>query len=242
MAVEESEAKQVPYESHIGESRQYWRDIILGVNDGLVSMILLVAGVVGGGLATGEVLLTAIAGALAGAISMAAGEYLATKSQDEVLEAELTLEKIHLRHHRQMELDQLGGFFRDMGVAEEDVPTLVAAFDKSDEALLNAMKALEFGFVESERRSPFLAMAFSGLLFMAGSLPSVVPFALVSSPTTGLAWASALALSGLFAVGVVKARVARTNWLKSGLENVAIAGFGGVAAWVIGKAIGTTLV
>lgn len=242
MAVEENRTESVPYEPHIGESRQYWRDIILGVNDGLVSMFLLVAGVVGGGLATGEVLLTAIAGAIAGAISMAAGEYLATKSQDEVLEAELTLERIHLRHHRDMELKQLGGFFLDMGVADDDIPGLVSAFDKSDEAMLNAMKALEFGFVESERRSPYRAMAASGLLFLVGSLPSVLPFALASSATTGLLWATVFALGGLFAVGVIKARVARINWIKSGVENVAIAGLGGVAAWGIGNVIGTTLV
>ncbi len=242
MSIDDAKTGSVPYEPHIGESRQYWRDIILGVNDGLVSMFLLIAGVVGGGLATGEVLLTAIAGAIAGAISMAAGEYLATKSQDEVLEAELTLEKIHLRHHREMELEQLGGFFRDMGIADDDVPTLVAAFNKSDQALLNAMKALEFGVVDSERRSPFRAMFASGVLFLFGSLPSVIPFVVVDSPMTGLIWATVFALGGLFAVGIVKARVARIGWLKSGLENVAIAGLGGVGAWAIGSAIGTTLV
>ena len=241
MSIDDAKTGSVPYEPHIGESRQYWRDIILGVNDGLVSMFLLIAGVVGGGLATGEVLLTAIAGAIAGAISMAAGEYLATKSQDEVLEAELTLEKVHLRHHREMELEQLGGFFRDMGIADDDVPTLVAAFNKSDQALLNAMKALEFGVVDSERRSPFRAMVASGVLFLIGSLPSVIPF-VVDSPMTGLIWATVFALGGLFAVGIVKARVARIGWLKSGLENVAIAGLGGVGAWAIGSAIGTTLV
>lgn len=241
MAVEDSTAESVPYEPHIGESRQYWRDIILGVNDGLVSMFLLVVGVVGGGLTTEQVLLTAIAGALAGAISMAAGEYLATKSQDEVLEAELALERIHLEHHRDMELTQLGGFFRDMGVAEEDVPMLVEAFDRSDEALLNAMKALEFGVVDSERRSPYRAMAVSGVLFLFGSLPSVVPFAVVDNAATGLAWATVLALSGLFIVGLVKARVAKTGWLRSGLENMVIAGLGGAVAWGIGNAIGAAL-
>ena len=242
MAIEDNTTKSAPdYQPHIGESRQYWRDIILGVNDGLVSMFLLVVGVVGGGLATGQVLLTAVAGALAGAVSMAAGEYLATKSQDEVLEAELSLERIHLRDHREMELDQLGGFFRDMGVEEEDVPTLVNAFDKSDDALLNAMKALEFGFVDSERRSPRLAMLASGVLFLVGSLPSVIPFVVFDSATTALLWATATALGGLFVVGVIKARVAKTNWLMSGLENMAIAGFGGVVAWGIGNAIGAAL-
>ncbi|MDX1469260.1 MAG: VIT1/CCC1 transporter family protein [Acidimicrobiia bacterium] len=241
MALEESRTEQVPYEPHIGETRQYWRDIILGVNDGLVSMFLLVVGVVGGGLATGQILLTAIAGALAGAISMAAGEYLATKSQDEVLEAELELERVHLEHHREAELEQLGTFFSEMGLDEADIPTLVAAFDKSDEAMLNAMKSLEFGVVESERRSPYRAMAASGALFLVGSLPSVVPFALVDRPGIGLVWASAFALSGLFVVGVIKANVARINRIRSGLENMVIAGFGGVAAWGIGNAIGTTL-
>jgi hypothetical protein len=67
---------QVPYVEHIGMTRQYWRDIILGVNDGLVSMLLLAAGVVGGGLDADQVLLTGVAGAIAGAVSMAAGEYL----------------------------------------------------------------------------------------------------------------------------------------------------------------------
>ena len=73
------------YQEHIGSSRQYWRDIILGVNDGLVSTFLLVAGVAGSGLDVRDILLTAIAGALAGAVSMAAGEYMATKSQNEVM-------------------------------------------------------------------------------------------------------------------------------------------------------------
>jgi VIT1/CCC1 family predicted Fe2+/Mn2+ transporter len=238
------EAEQDPtlYEPHIGETRQYWRDIILGVNDGLVSMFLLVVGVVGGGLDSGPVLLTAMAGALAGAISMAAGEYLATKSQDQVLEAELRLERTHIRDHRQQELDQLREMFGDMGIREEDVGMVVAAFDRSDEAILNAMKALEFGFVESERRSPYRAMFASGLLFLVGSLPSIIPFVVLDSVNTALAWATVLALGGLFIVGVVKARVAKNSWLTSGLENMVIAGVGGVIAWLIGNAVGAAFV
>ncbi len=169
------------YISHIGESRQYWRDIILGVNDGLVSIFLLVVGVVGGGLDTAQVLLTAVAGALAGAVSMAAGEYLATKSQDEILEAELALERTHIIHFKDQELEQLRGFFTDMGVDEADLDGVIAGFENNDEAILNAMAALEFGVVESERRSPYLAMAASGLLFLLGSVPSVLPFVLIPS-------------------------------------------------------------
>lgn len=238
---EETRPGPQPYVPHIGESRQYWRDIILGVNDGLVSIFLLVVGVAGGGLDTQQVLLTALAGAVAGAVSMAAGEYLATKSQDEVLEAEMDLEKTHIRDHRQQELDQLSEMFTKMGIHEDDVEIMVAAFDRSDDAILNAMKALEFGFVESERRSPYLAMTASGLLFLAGSLPSIVPFLIFDSTRAALTWATLLTLAGLFMVGVVKARVAKHNWARSGLENMVIAGIGGLLAWLIGNAAGNAL-
>jgi VIT1/CCC1 family predicted Fe2+/Mn2+ transporter len=236
-----SRPESQPYEPHIGESRQYWRDIILGVNDGLVSIYLLVVGVVGGGLSTSQVLLTGLAGALAGAVSMAAGEYLATKSQDEVLEAEMALERVHIKDHRSMEVDQLRDMFSDMGIAESDLDSVVAAFASSDEAMLNAMKALEFGFVESQRRSPYLAMLASGVLFIVGSLPSIVPFMIFDTNPPALVWASVLALGGLFAVGVAKARVTRNNWVLSGLENMMIAGVGGLVAWLIGDAVGTAL-
>ncbi|MCZ6662983.1 MAG: VIT1/CCC1 transporter family protein [Actinobacteria bacterium] len=241
MTADQDTSTPPEYEPHIGESRQYWRDIILGVNDGLVSVFLLVVAVVGGGLATEDVLLTAIAAALAGSVSMAAGEYLATKSQDEVLESELELEKVHLRDHRDMELAQLREMFGDMGVADEDLDGIVSAFDRSDEAMLNAMKALEFGFVESERRSPFLAMTVSGVLFLVGTLPSILPFMVFDSTTQALTWATILALGGLFIVGVVKARVTRNNWLTAGLENMAVAGVGGLVAWFIGGIIGNAL-
>lgn len=241
MTADQDTSTSPEYEPHIGESRQYWRDIILGVNDGLVSVFLLVVAVVSGGLATEEVLLTAIAAALAGSVSMAAGEYLATKSQDEVLESELELEKVHLRDHRDMELAQLREMFGDMGVADEDLDGIVDAFDRSDEAMLNAMKALEFGFVESERRSPFLAMTVSGVLFLVGTLPSILPFIVFDSTTQALTWATILALGGLFIVGVVKARVTRNNWLTAGLENMAVAGVGGLVAWFIGSIVGNAL-
>lgn len=233
MAVQETPPGYTP---HIGESRQYWRDIILGVNDGLVSIFLLVVGVVSGGLDREQVLLTAIAGAIAGAVSMAAGEYLATKSQDEVLEAELSLEQEHIKQFRDMELGQLRGFFAEMGVKPEHLDGVMNAFESNDRALLNAMAALEFGVVDSERRSPFLAMVASGGLFLLGSLPSVLPFAIAPDTSTALLWATVLSLLGLFGVGVVKAYVAKTGWLRSGLENLVVAGVGGAIAWAIGRA------
>lgn len=237
----DAEAQPIAYEPHVGITRQYWRDIILGVNDGLVSIFLLVVGVVGGGLDTDAVLLTALAGAVAGAISMAAGEYLATKSQNEVFDSEIELERTHIAHFRDRELDQLRTFFADMGVADDDLDGMVAAFDRSDTALLNSMIALEFAAVNSERRSPYMAMAASGLLFLAGSTTSVIPFVFAATIAQGLVWSAVLTGIGLFVVGVVKTRVTRTNPVRAGFENLVIAGLGGVAAWFIGRLVDANL-
>lgn len=236
-----NESKQVAYEPHVGASRQYWRDIILGVNDGLVSMFLLVAGVVGGGLDRRQVLLTGVAGAIAGGVSMAAGEYLATKSQTEVLESEIDLEKTHIEHFRNRELAQLYHMFRDIGIAEGDLPDVVRAFSQDDETLLNAMKVMEFGVVDSEERSPIKAMLMSGGLFLGGSIPSVAPFLFDLRPHVALAIAAVLLAIALFSVGVVKTFITRTNPIVAGLENLAIATFGGVIAYWVGRVVGMSV-
>lgn len=224
----------VPYEPHVGQSRQYWRDIILGINDGLVSTVLLVAVVVGGGLTTSQVLLTAIGGAIAGAISMGAGEYLATKSQTEVLQREIQLERDHIRDHRDMEVNQLRDMLADLQISGTDLDEAVAIFAKDDDRLLNSMKVMEFGMVDTEERSPYAAMYMSALFFTAGSLPSVLPFAFVDSPEAGFAIAAVLTAIGLFAVGAIKSVVTKTNPVKAGFENLTIAGVGGVLAFSIG--------
>jgi len=231
----------VLYEPHIGESRPYWRDAVLGINDGLVSMVLLVAGVVGGGLSRPLVLLTGVAGALAGAISMGAGEYLATKSQDEVFQSELELEKTHIAHFRRQEVAQLYPMLRDLGVHPEDIDRTVTALSRTDEVLLNSMKVLEFGVVSGERRRPLTAMWMSGSLFLAGSIPSVVPFLFPISIAVALSWAIVMTGAALFIVGVVKTRVTRTNPVRAGLENLLIAGVGGIVAFLVGLAVGRSV-
>ncbi len=227
----------VHYRPHVGQSRQYIRDIILGVNDGLVSTFLLVAGVVGGGLATDQVLLTAIAGAIAGAVSMAAGEYLATQSQEEVFDREIALEMEHIAHFRDDEVRQMRGFLVDLGVHEEDLEPTLRGLTRDDATLLNAMKVFEFAIVDSERRSPYFAMIMSGVLFLAGALPPTAPFLFAATPTTGLVWAAILTSIGLFAVGVAKTRVTDTNPVTSGLQNLVIAGVGGVIAYLVGSGV-----
>jgi VIT1/CCC1 family predicted Fe2+/Mn2+ transporter len=223
------------YQDHLGASRQYLRDIILGVNDGLVSTFLLVAGVVGGGMSATNVLLTAVAGAVAGMVSMGVGEYLATKSQEEVFEAEMALERQHLVDHRDHERDELEHMFAEMGLDGDDLETVVTIINSSDEAMLGVMAGLEFGVVDSERRSPYAAGFASAGLFLLGALPSIIPFTFTDDTRAGLVAAGILTGIGLLTVGLAKTLMTKKNPVLAGLENLGIGLAGGVVSFFIGR-------
>jgi len=237
MAERSTELNPPPgYQPHIGATRQYMRDIILGVNDGLVSTFLLVSAVIGGGLDSIDVLLTGVAGAIAGMISMSVGEYIATKSQEEVFEAELALEKQHLIHHRQHEKDQLHEMLAEVGLEGTDLDQVVEIIDANDKAMLGMHAALEFGIVDTEHRSPKAAAIFSGLLFLSGALPSVIPFAFIDDTGIALLVAGVLSGIGLVAVGAIKTMQTGKNPVLSSLENLSLGLAGGVLAFYVGKA------
>lgn len=227
-----------PHVEHLGKHRQYWRDMMLGVNDGLVSTFLLVVGVVGSGLSPTDILLTAIAGALAGAISMSSGEYVATKSQNEVLDGEIGLERLHIRDHIASEIREVGELLETIGISSEKDELrqqLIAHYKSNPDSLLKLMVSLEFGVVEEEKRSPVAAAVASGLLFFLGSLPSVVPFAFTHQSTTqALIIATVATVSGLLLVGGIKTWATRGNCFRASMENLLIAGVGGVLAYYIG--------
>ena len=228
-----------PRMEHLGKNRQYWRDIILGVNDGLVSTFLLVAGVTGGGLTSQHILLTAISGAVAGAISMCAGEYVATKSQNEVMRGELALERIHIDENVDAELEELDvQLLALIGIAasEGELRQELRNYYRSNPtALYQLMTALEFGVVDTEERSPVRAGLTSCLLFIGGALPSVVPFAFSKDrPINGLIAAAALTALGLFVVGAIKTWATRTSCINAAVENLVIATFGGGIAYGVG--------
>ena len=247
---------------HLVKSRQYYRDMVLGVNDGLVSTFLLVAGVVGGGMDVEATLLTSISGAVAGAISMFAGEYVATKSQNEVMKGEIKLEHEHIANYHQEEMKELSDLFSLIGIPGSS-PHLCHAnvadstahssnvtssakearklrqrmthyYGSNPDALLKIMIALEFGVIDGETRSPGVAGAASLALFFVGSLPSVIPFVCVTDSNTGLIVSGIATAIGLFLVGAVKTWATRGKWWMAALENLLITAAGGGIAYGVG--------
>lgn len=195
------------YRQHQGEGSQYLRDFILGVNDGIISTFLVVVGLVASGANVTTTLLTAISAAVAGAISMGLGEYIATKSQANVNIGEFELEAEHFKYHRDVELEQLRGFLTGVGLTGNLLEAVVAQVGRDDSHLMAMMAAFEFGASdETLERNPLWAMWTSGRLFFMGALPTVIPFFFVHDPFQGLWIAGLLVAIALFVVGVYKSR------------------------------------
>jgi VIT1/CCC1 family predicted Fe2+/Mn2+ transporter len=231
---EKAMSKPVPYTPHNGENRQYMRDIILGVNDGLVSMFLLVFGMAGGGSDAYHILMAAITGAVAGAISMALGEYIATKSQSEVMESDLALEKEHFLHHREVELEELRVSLAALGLRGKLLEDCTQEIGKNDDTLLKFMMSFEFGHTELDERNPVVAMLMSGCLFLTGSVPSVLPYLCTHKVFEATLAAGVLCCCTLFAVGALKCVNTKGNWLWGGTENLLLGVAGAAVAYGVG--------
>jgi len=232
-----NEVNRPPFVDHTGSQRAYVRDAILGVNDGLVSMFLLIVGLHGGGLSVDDILLAGLTGGIAGAISMAFGEYLATKSQNEVFQGNLDLEREHFRHYREQELEQLRDELANkLKLKGELLERCAQSIGDDDEALMNFMMAFEFGFSEDDSRSAGVAMMWSGALFLLGASPSVLPWAIVKTGEGDQAMlvSVTLVVITLFCVGALKTMMTRGNILIAGFENLAVGVLGGIICHYIG--------
>lgn len=226
------------------EYRNYMRDLILGGNDGLVSLFALVIGVAAGVTQTNQtkiVLLAGIAGAVAGSISMAIGEFLSTKSQEQVYDSEKELEKTHIKYHLEHEKEELYEFYRDKGFEGEILDQIVNKIASDPDILLKEMMMAEFGVLEEERRSPYTATAIVGLAFFIGSILPIIPFVFVSNVTDGIIFSGILSAIGLFTVGGIKSWFTKTSILHGGLENLIFGLVGAAITYTIGHFVGVSI-
>jgi vacuolar iron transporter family protein len=170
------------------------------------------------------------------------GEYVATKTQQEVMDGEIALERKHIAKNRDFELLELKEAFGIIGIPEEDNSEevvnlrrhLMDYYAKNDEAHVKVHAVLELGVVEEEKRNPFIAGGVAFFLFFFGAMPSVIPFVCTSDIKSAFIAAAVSTTTALLLVGVVKTWATRGNlWLAS-LENLLIAAGGGGIAYGVG--------
>lgn len=179
------------------------RAAVLGANDGVISVSSLVVGVAAGGASRDAILLTGMAGLVAGAMSMAAGEYVSVRSQSDTEDADIERERQELKNQPEHELDELTGIYVKRGLDRSLARTVAEQLMASD--ALGAHARDELGITETLRARPVQAALASALSFAVGA---IVPFAtalVVPHEMVGAA-ASGTALVTLFALGGAAAR------------------------------------
>jgi vacuolar iron transporter family protein len=192
------------------------RAAIFGVNDGLVSNLSLIMGVTGAGVSNKVILLAGVAGLMAGAFSMAAGEYISMRTQREVFERLIHLEAHELATEPEEEREELIAIYKDKGVPAHIAEELVEVLHRDPNLALETHAREELGLDPEALGSPWGAAISSFATFSVGALVPLLPF-LVGSGTAAVLAAIAASAASLVVVGAAMSILTgRSPWRSGG--------------------------
>lgn len=232
--------KIVHVEPHIKESN-YIRDIVFGFGDGINTSLGIVAGVGGAVITADVIILAALIGMFTGAKAMAVQNYLAVKSQREILESEIRREEFEIEKMPEKERSEIEQIYIEKGFDGEDLKKIVDKITSDKSVWLKTMLTEELGLNLNILGNPIKgALVMFGSFLFGGILPILPYFAVkigLISSSNAIIIAIIVSICSSFVVGALKARIARINWIKGGIE---MAGLGtGIA--LIGYGIGSEL-
>ncbi|MEW5769200.1 MAG: VIT1/CCC1 transporter family protein [Pseudomonadota bacterium] len=216
------------------------RAAVFGVNDGLVSNSSLILGVAGAGAASDIILLSGVAGLLAGAFSMAAGEYVSVRSQREFHEYQMTLEREELEQYPQEEAAELALIYAAKGIAPDQARQMADALLRDPDRALDTLAREELGLNPDELGAPWGAAISSFLAFAIGAGLPVLPYLILSGASALLGVLATTAIA-LFGVGAAISLFTGRHALLGGLRMLLIGAAAGAATWGIGRALGVAL-
>jgi VIT1/CCC1 family predicted Fe2+/Mn2+ transporter len=218
------------------------REAVFGAQDGLVSTLAVVSTVAGATSDRFPILIAGIASALAGIFSMAAGEYISSKSQREIFEAQIEGEREEVAERPGEAEAEVAYMLEEEGLPREEATAVARVMAAHPDVLLRTMVEKELGMsVEEGEGTPLRGAGVMGLAFGLGSLVPVLPYLLL--PVGGGATEISVVAPGgvLFAIGVVKSRWTRREWLRSGLEILVLGAVAGIAGYFFGVMLPTLL-
>lgn len=215
------------------------RAAVFGVSDGLLSNVSLILGVAGANPAPGVVRLAGLAGLVAGAFSMASGEYTSMKVQSELLERELELEKREIDRHPEAEKRELAAIYRKRGVAPATADQLATEMHRDPETALETHAREELGIDPNQLGSPRVAAASSFVAFCVGALVPLVPWFFASGNGAVVASVILGALAALL-VGAGIARFTGRSLWRTALRQLGIAALAATVTYAVGRAVGVT--
>jgi VIT1/CCC1 family predicted Fe2+/Mn2+ transporter len=216
------------------------RAAVFGVNDGLVSNLSLILGVAGASSNASLILLSGIAGLLAGAFSMAAGEYVSVRSQREMYEHQIGLERAELDEYPTEEAEELALIYAARGMSREDAQSLAGRTIADPRLALDTLAREELGLNPEDLGSPWSAALSSFFSFAVGALVPLLPFLAVRDQGALVAAISLTAVA-LFGVGATISLFTGRSAARDGLRMLAIGGGAGAVTYFVGMLLGVSL-
>lgn len=218
----------------------YIRAAVFGVNDGLISNVSLILGVAGASVDHSFIILAGIAGLLAGASSMAAGEYISVRSQREVFEYQIELERNELDMYPEEEMEELALIYEARGIPKDQAAKLAELLINNPNTALDTLAREELGLNPDELGSPVGAMLSSFFSFGMGALIPLIPFFYFSGSSSLFI---SLGLTGvtLFFVGAILSLYTNKNAIKGGVRMLLIGVAAGALTFLIGRWLGVAL-
>ena len=210
---------------------------IYGANDGLAAVFGIVAGVSGATGGSSFVLTAGAAAAVASALSMATGAFLAERSESEVAAANIERERQEIAEHPEEEQEELSLFYQLKGIDEETADAMAAQLARQPDAMLRALSAEEFG-ITGERGDPSQAAIAAGISTGLGAIVPVIPF-IFTTGTVAIVIAAIVSLIAHFLVGAAKSLVTLRTWWSAGLEMTLAGAIVGGATYLVGLALPT---
>jgi VIT1/CCC1 family predicted Fe2+/Mn2+ transporter len=222
-------------EHHADVSGGWLRAATFGAMDGLVTNIALIAGVGGGGVSRHTLILTGVAGLVAGAISMGLGEYTSVRTQNDQIAAELGKELRELRRNPEGEADELVAMWTARGLPAPLARQVADVLKAHPEQALRVHAQEELGVVPDELPSPWTAALSSFACFAVGA---IVPLLTYLLGFDSLLLALAVGGAGLFTAGALIARFTGRRWWRSGLWQLTLGAAAAGATYLVGALIG----
>lgn len=213
------------------------REVVYGATDGLVSSLGFVIGVYGALHDSRIILITGIAGASAGAVSMGFSAYISSKSQSEFFLAEIERERREMKEMPEKEKEEIRKIYRTKGFQGQELELVVQRITSDPAVWLRVMMEEELGLIVESFESPWVVGAVTAASYAAAAFLPILPYAMMA-PERAFLWSVAVSVAALFALGAGKTHWTRLSPLRGGLEIMGIGLISAAIGYVIGKLAG----
>jgi len=222
---------------HADVSGGWLRAGVFGAMDGLVTNIALVAGVGGGGADRHTIILTGMAGLVAGAFSMALGEFASVDTQNDAVAHEVRVERAEIAQHPDGEMAELTDSYVQMGLSRATAEAVAREVHADPELAVKVHITRELGIDPDDQPSPWTAATSSFVAFAVGGIFPLVSYLLGSS---SLVTALLIGAVGLFVAGAITSRFTTRAWWMAGLRQLMFGAIAAGATYLVGLAIGVS--